>query len=71
MPICAAIYCSDHRAPPVLFMPGCGYFCAQSCLKTYIMSMASPEVAKVTMGKNTRRLALLHATIANEVDKVE
>jgi hypothetical protein len=62
--------CHSKGSPPILFMPGCGYFCAQPCLKTYILSMASPEVAKVTMNRNTRRVALIHATKAKEIDKV-
>ena len=60
----------DPPEPPVLYLPGGGYMCSPACLKKFVLSKASPEVAKVTKGKNTRRIALLDATKRNELDKV-
>lgn len=55
---------------PVLYMPGCGYFCSAHCMKRFVLSMASSDNAHVESGRNTRRVALLHATQAAELDKV-
>ena len=55
---------------PVLYMPGCGYFCSAHCMKRFVLSMASSDNAHVEAARNTRRVALLHATRAAELDKV-
>ena len=51
-----------HHGEPVLYMPGCGYFCSMDCSKRFMLAMASSDNGKVESGKNTRRVALLAAT---------
>ena len=37
----------SSTAAPILFMPGCGYFCRLDCMKRYVLAMASNGSGKV------------------------